>query len=149
MLVFGFTNTRYSYSANAKGGLDLLQTKCSLELYNPSSVTGSTSGATYKTENGTSYFAVLTISTEYTNINYKVNNKVSNVSITLNTYTSVFDKYKRSELDKVNDYYMSQKMFNINKAKIQGLEANNPIDAKGEVIENDNNVKEDFSLYER
>lgn len=79
LLVFGFTNARYSYSANAKGDMDLLQTKCSLELYNPSSVTGSTSGATYKTENGTSYFAVPTIPTDYTNINYKVNNKVSNV----------------------------------------------------------------------
>ena len=79
LLVFGFTNARYSYSANTKGNMDLLQTKCSLELYNPSSVTGSTSGATYKTENGTSYFAVPSIPTDYTNINYKVNNKVSNV----------------------------------------------------------------------
>ena len=75
----GATSSRYTYSAEAKGNMDLLQTKCSLELYNPSSVTGSTSGATYKTENGTSYFAVPTIPTDYTNINYKVNNKVNNI----------------------------------------------------------------------
>ncbi len=75
----GATSSRYTYSAEAKGNIDLLQTKCSLELYNPSSVTGSTSGATYKTENGTSYFAVPTIPTDYTNINYKVNNKVNNI----------------------------------------------------------------------
>ena len=75
----GATSSRYTYSAEAKGNIDLLQTKCSLELYNPSNVTGSTSGATYKTENGTSYFAVPTIPTDYTNINYKVNNKVNNI----------------------------------------------------------------------
>lgn len=32
------------------------------------------------------------------------------VSITLNTYTSVFDKYKETELEKVNQYYMNQNL---------------------------------------
>lgn len=32
----------------------------------------------------------------------------SDVAITLNTYTSVFNKYKESELEKVNNYYMQQ-----------------------------------------
>ncbi len=34
----------------------------------------------------------------------------SDVSITLNTYTSVFDKYKESELEKVNNYYMNNEI---------------------------------------
>ncbi len=33
-----------------------------------------------------------------------------NVAITLNTYTSVFDKYKETELEKVNQYYMNQNL---------------------------------------
>ena len=35
----------------------------------------------------------------------------SDVSITLNVYTSVFNKYKNSELEKVNDYYMNNEIF--------------------------------------
>ena len=31
----------------------------------------------------------------------------TDVSITLNTYTSVFDRYKETELEKVNQYYMN------------------------------------------
>jgi integrase len=34
------------------------------------------------------------------------------VSVTLNTYTSVFNKYKESELQKVNEYYMNNSLFN-------------------------------------
>lgn len=34
------------------------------------------------------------------------------VSVTLNTYTSVFNKYKESELEKVNDYYLTNAIFN-------------------------------------
>lgn len=29
-----------------------------------------------------------------------------NISVTLNTYTSVFDKFKPDEINKVNRYYM-------------------------------------------
>ena len=35
----------------------------------------------------------------------------TDVSITLNTYTSVFNKYKASELEKVNNYYMEHDLF--------------------------------------
>ena len=35
----------------------------------------------------------------------------TDVSVTLNTYTSVFNKYKESELQKVNDYYLSNEIF--------------------------------------
>ena len=34
----------------------------------------------------------------------------TDVSITLNTYTSVFDKYKQTELEKVNKYYMQENL---------------------------------------
>ena len=33
-----------------------------------------------------------------------------NIAVTLNTYTSVFDKYKERELDKVNQYYMNENL---------------------------------------
>ena len=36
----------------------------------------------------------------------------TDVSITLNTYTSVFDKYKETELEKVNQYYMQENLLN-------------------------------------
>ena len=34
----------------------------------------------------------------------------SDVAITLNTYTSVFNKYKEAELEKVNNYYMNNEI---------------------------------------
>lgn len=34
------------------------------------------------------------------------------ISITLNTYTSVFDKFKEKEMDKVNKYYLEENMLN-------------------------------------
>ncbi len=34
------------------------------------------------------------------------------VSVTLNTYTTVFNKYKESELEKLNNYYMENSFFN-------------------------------------
>ncbi len=39
----------------------------------------------------------------------------TDVSITLNTYTSVFDRYKETELEKVNEYYMEQNLLNSKK----------------------------------
>ena len=35
----------------------------------------------------------------------------SSIDITLNTYTSVFNRYKQSELEKVNNYYMNNEIF--------------------------------------
>ena len=32
------------------------------------------------------------------------------ISITLNTYTSVFDKFKQNEIDKVNQYYLNENL---------------------------------------
>lgn len=34
----------------------------------------------------------------------------TDVSITLNTYTSVFDEYKETEIEKVNSYYEKEKL---------------------------------------
>lgn len=38
----------------------------------------------------------------------------TDVSITLNTYTSVFNKYKEEELQKVNEYYLNNEIINSN-----------------------------------
>ena len=38
----------------------------------------------------------------------------TDVAITLNTYTSVFNKYKESELEKVNEYYIKNSLFKLN-----------------------------------
>ena len=46
----------------------------------------------------------------------------SNVSITLNVYTSVFNKYKESELDKVNNYYINNELFKNTPNTTQMLE---------------------------
>ena len=32
------------------------------------------------------------------------------ISITLNTYISVFDKFKQNEIDKVNQYYLTENL---------------------------------------
>lgn len=37
----------------------------------------------------------------------------NDVSVTLNTYTSVFNKYKKEELEKVNNYYISLSLIHI------------------------------------
>lgn len=36
----------------------------------------------------------------------------ANISVTLDTYTSVFDKFKEKEIDKVNKYYLEENMLN-------------------------------------
>ncbi len=46
----------------------------------------------------------------------------TDVSITLNTYTSVFDKYKETEIEKVNKYYMEQNLLNPSNEKQVYLE---------------------------
>lgn len=47
----------------------------------------------------------------------------TDVSITLNTYTSVFNKYKESELEKVNNYYMENELLS-SKNKLNAIEKN-------------------------
>ena len=73
----------------------------------------------------------------------------TDVSITLNTYTSVFDKYKETELEKVNQYYMSQNL-------LQEPSPNNIMLENGADIidgktkdENNNDVKEQNSDYDK
>lgn len=36
------------------------------------------------------------------------------IGVTLNTYTSVFDKFKENEIDKVNRYYMNENLISNN-----------------------------------
>ena len=61
------------------------------------------------------------------------------VSVTLNVYTSVFDKYKRDELEKVNEYYMEQNLIDNSNANLLTL------DELLHLIENTNNEDKDFS----
>ena len=42
----------------------------------------------------------------------------TDISTTLNTYTSVFNKYKETELEKVNEYYINNKFFNSEATKL-------------------------------
>ena len=50
----------------------------------------------------------------------------TDVSITLNTYTSVFDKFKEKEIEKVNKYYMEENM--LNAVKLLQYNENNDFD---------------------
>lgn len=43
----------------------------------------------------------------------------TDVAITLNTYTSVFNKYKESELEKVNNYYMNNDIVNVDNLLVE------------------------------
>ena len=36
----------------------------------------------------------------------------TDIQVTLNTYTSVFDKFKEKKIDKVNKYYLEENMLN-------------------------------------
>ena len=61
----------------------------------------------------------------------------TDVTITLNTYTSVFDKYKETELEKVNQYYINQNL-------LQEHNLNNNILEDGRiVVENNSKVIKD------
>lgn len=48
----------------------------------------------------------------------------SDVSITLNVYTSVFNKYKNSELEKVNNYYLNNSIFKNDTAIAENMPVN-------------------------
>ena len=50
----------------------------------------------------------------------------TDVSITLNTYTSVFDKFKEKEIEKVKKYYMEENM--LNAVKLLQYNENNDFD---------------------
>lgn len=50
------------------------------------------------------------------------------ITITLNTYTSIFNKYKLEEIEKVNDYFINNNILN-NNSRFQLSEKN--------LIEND------------
>lgn len=52
----------------------------------------------------------------------------TDVSVTLNTYTSVFNKYKASELEKVNQYYIDNALYKIKKPNEELIESSNVID---------------------
>lgn len=39
----------------------------------------------------------------------------TDIKVTLNTYTTVFDEFKRKEIDKVNKYYLIENLISTNK----------------------------------
>lgn len=57
----------------------------------------------------------------------------TDVSVTLNTYTSVFDEFKAKEIEKVNQYFIREKMLK----NVELLEEGNPIPEDDIVIEDD------------
>lgn len=61
----------------------------------------------------------------------------TDISTTLNTYTSVFNKYKETELDKVNEYYINNNFFNQSEIKNLNAPIEDNIDYEVE-IEGDN-----------
>lgn len=60
----------------------------------------------------------------------------TDVAITLNTYTSVFNRYKESELEKLNEYYLKNSVYKLedlqekNKQLIEGIIVEKEIDEK-------------------
>ena len=38
----------------------------------------------------------------------------TDINVTLNTYTTIFNKYKKEELRKVNEYYLNNEIYNNN-----------------------------------
>lgn len=60
----------------------------------------------------------------------------SDVAITLNTYTSVFNKYKEAELEKVNNYYMNNEI----------VSADNLLAENNNLIESISNEREEKEI---
>lgn len=67
------------------------------------------------------------------------------VSVTLNTYTSVFNKYKESELEKVNDYYMNNDIVNQNQ---KFLNKNDDVKEDNSIIKKRKILKEIIKMLE-
>jgi len=49
----------------------------------------------------------------------------TDVSVTLNTYTSVYDQFKENEMDKVNQYYLNNSLFSDNITSRKQLDCEN------------------------
>ena len=45
----------------------------------------------------------------------------TDINVTLNTYTTVFNKYKEEELKKVNEYYLNNEIFDNHSLETQKL----------------------------
>lgn len=72
----------------------------------------------------------------------------TDVAITLNTYTSVFDKYKETELEKVNQYYMNQNLLQNPKTNDVLLEDGTTI-IEANTKEDDDKLNKTIREYER
>lgn len=67
------------------------------------------------------------------------------VSVTLNTYTSVFNKYKKSELESLNDYYIKNAV--LPSKTIEKLEETNPIIIESNSTEEENRNEKNIENY--
>lgn len=43
----------------------------------------------------------------------------NDITVTLNTYTSVYDKFKEKEIDKVNKYYLNEKLISNSNIELE------------------------------
>ncbi len=50
------------------------------------------------------------------------------IGVTLNTYTSVFDKFKENEIDKVNRYYMNENLISNSSSNYLNEQNNDDIE---------------------
>lgn len=66
------------------------------------------------------------------------------VSVTLNTYTTIFDKYKEQEIEKVNGYYMNNYIIQPTQ---QFLEKNNTTNEEKIVLNENNDTANKQQVY--
>ncbi len=52
----------------------------------------------------------------------------TDIQVTLNTYTSVFDEFKEKEIEKVNKYFIKKKMLDENPKLLTEYEIEDDID---------------------
>lgn len=78
IVAFGYTNARYYSTASMTGDLDYVKTIGKISIHQPGWVGGykGPNGEEIGPDDGSGYFEIAQIPTDYTNIHYKVTNKV-------------------------------------------------------------------------
>ena len=72
----------------------------------------------------------------------------TDVTITLNTYTSVFDKYKETELEKVNQYYINKNLLQTPTSNNLLIDNDVPvIESKADIIKDDKVNENNMDYY--
>ncbi len=68
------------------------------------------------------------------------------VSVTLNTYTTIFDKYKEQEIEKVNGYYMNNYIIQPSQ---QFLEKSNTINEEKIILDEKKYIENKQHVYDK